>query len=86
MYWLAEQGLAPKRAFLAGFSLLLFVLTEFVKNRYKGELPMKKDAIDVLKLAINGVNAISGNLAGGALLANTLCPKELKELFSKTRK
>ena len=33
---------------------------------------MKKNAIDVLNVTTNVINSLSGNLAGGALLANAL--------------
>ena len=72
MYWLAEQGLAPKRAFLAGVPLLIFIVTEIMKNKRKRKMPMKKNAIDVLNVITNVFNNLSGNLAGGALLANVL--------------
>jgi len=35
-------------------------------------MPMKKNAIDVLNVTTNVFNNLSGNLAGGALLANVL--------------
>ena len=72
MHWLAEQGLAPKRAFLAGISLFLFIVTLITKSKGKGNKPMKKNALDVLNVTMNVINNISGNLAGGALLANVL--------------
>ena len=72
MHWLAEQGLAPKRAFFAGVPLLIFIVTEIMKNKRKGKMPMKKNAIDVLNVTTNVLNNLSGNLAGGALLANVL--------------
>ena len=72
MHWLAEQGLAPKRAFLAGVPLLIFIVTEIMKNKRKRKMPMKKNAIDVLNVTTNIFNNLSGNLAGGALLANVL--------------
>ncbi len=72
MYWLAEQGLAPKRAFLVGIPLLIFIATELIKKNRKGRKPMKKNALDVLNVTTNVINCLSGNLAGGALLANAL--------------
>ena len=72
MHWLAEQGLALKRAFLAGVPLLIFIVTEIMKNKRKRKMPMKKNAIDVLNVTTNVFNNLSGNLAGGALLANVL--------------
>ena len=72
MHWLAEQGLAPKRAFLVWVPFLIFIATEIMKNKRKGKMPMKKNAIDVLNVTTNVFNNLSGNLAGGALLANVL--------------
>jgi len=72
VHWLAEQGLAPKRAFLAGIPLLIFIVTEIMKSKRKGRKPMNKNAIDVLNVTTNVINNSSGNLAGGALLANVL--------------
>lgn len=72
MHWLAEQGLAPKRAFLAGISLLLFIVTLITKSKRKENKPMKKNALDVLNVTMNVINNISGNLAGGALLTKVL--------------
>ena len=43
-----------------------------MKNKRKGKTPMKKNAIDVLNVTTNVINNLSGNLAGGALLANVL--------------
>lgn len=70
VYWLAEQGLAQKRAFLAGIALLIFTVTEIIKQMRKGIMPMKKNALDVQTVTMNVLNNLSGNLAGGALLAN----------------
>ena len=70
VHWLAGQGLAPKKALLAGFPLLIFIVTETIKHMRKRILPMKKNAIDVQTVTMNIVNNLSGNLAGGALLAN----------------
>lgn len=73
MYWLAEQGLSPKRAFLVIISLILFIVTKLVKTVfiYKEDEKMKSNkhnTIDVL----NVFNSLSGNMAGGALLTNAL--------------
>ena len=35
-------------------------------------MPMKKNALDVQTVTMNALNNLSGNLAGGALLANVL--------------
>lgn len=72
MYWLAEQGLAPKRAFLVGIPLLILVATELIKEHRKGKKPMKKNGLKVLNVTTNVIKNLSGNLAGGALLANAL--------------
>lgn len=72
MHWLAEQGLAPKRAFLAGISLLNYIVIEIIRNRGKGKNPMKKNALDALNVSIKVISNLCGNLAGGALLANVL--------------
>ena len=72
MYWLAEQGLAPKRAFLAGVPLLIFIIIQIVRTKRKVKMPMNKNALDVLNASLNLVYTLSGNIAGGALLTNTL--------------
>ena len=70
VHWLVAQGLAPKIAFLAGISLLIFIVTEMIKYMRKEIMPMKKNALDVQTVTMNVLNNLSGNLAGGALLAN----------------
>lgn len=70
MYWLAEQGLAPKRAFLVGITLLIFIVTEIIKHVRKEIMPMQKNALDVQAVTMSIINNMSGNLAGGALLTN----------------
>ena len=72
VHLLAVQGLAPKIAFLAGISLLIFIVTEMIKYMRKEIMPMKKNALDVQTVTMNVLNNLSGNLAGGALLANVL--------------
>ncbi len=57
---------------LAGVPLLIFIVTEIMKNRRKEKTPMKKNTIDLLNVTTNGISNLSGNLAGGALLANVL--------------
>ena len=78
VYWLAEQGLAPKRAFLVIIPLFIFVVTN-VLMRYKGEKQMKhakkRNAIDVLTVSASTINTLCGNIAGGALLTNALYSK-----------
>lgn len=77
MYWLAEQGLAPKRVFLVIIPLIIFIVTELVKIVFvhKEEEQMKNNkhnTIDVLNVSLNVLNNLSGNMAGGALLTNAL--------------
>lgn len=77
MHWLAEQGLAPKRVFLVIIPLIIFIVTELVKTVfiYKEDEQMKSNkhnTIDVLNVSLNVFNNLSGNMAGGALLANAL--------------
>ena len=72
MHWLAEQGLAPKRAFLAILPLLFFIIVAIVRSRRKEITPMSKNAIDVLNASLDIVYTVSGNVAGGALLTNAL--------------
>lgn len=75
MYWLAEQGMAPKRVFFAIISLIIFILTELLRNfknhmENKNMRNCKNNTFDVLTATLNIVNGISGNVAGGALLSN----------------
>lgn len=76
MYWLAEQGLTPKRVFLVLIPLLIFIVVEPVKkvfnNKEDKRMKNKSNTIDVLNVALNVINNLSGNLTGGALLANAL--------------
>lgn len=75
MHWLAEQGLAPKSVFFI-FPLLIFLVTSIVNNLINKEeakqMEKHKNAIDVLSVALNIINHLSGNIAGGALLTNAL--------------
>lgn len=73
MYWLAEQGLAPKRVFLVIISLILFIVTKLVKTVfiYKEDEKMKSNKHNTIDL-LNVFNSLSGNMAGGALLTNAL--------------
>lgn len=74
MYWLAEQGLAPKRAFLVVVSLVTFFLMEHIKRVFekKGNKNMgkMKNAFDALIVNSGCIIDLGGNVAGGALLAN----------------
>lgn len=76
VYWLVEQGLAPKRVFLVIIPLLLFLTTEVVKPIFDVEVKhmekRKNNTIDALKMSLKASNILCGNMAGGALLANTL--------------
>lgn len=80
MHWLAEQGLALKSVVLVIIPLIIFIITEFVKmfSIYKEDEHMKcnkNNTIDVLNVLLNTINNMSGNIAGGALLANALYRK-----------
>ncbi len=74
MYWLAEQGLAPKRVFLVAVPLMIFFLTEHIKKvferRGNKNMGMTKNTFDALIVNLNCLISLSGNVAGGALLAN----------------
>ena len=73
MYWLAEQGLAPKRVFLVILPLIINIIVKFIKTIYfeKGECTMI-NTIDVPYVLFEIVYTLSGNIAGGALLTNAL--------------
>ncbi len=75
MYWLAEQGIAPKRVWLAIIPLIFHFIIETVKtiSGKKGKKQMDNNqnrTIDVPKAITNVASNLSGNLAGGALLSN----------------
>ena len=74
MYWLAEQGLAPKRVLLVIVPLIMIFLMEHLKHvleRKDGKVMGKiKNAFDVLMDSLNCFISLGGNIAGGALLAN----------------
>lgn len=76
MHWLAEQGLAPKSTFFMIIPLLIFLVTSIVSNIMKKEeekhMEKNKNIIGVLSGALNIINHLSGNIAGGALLTNAL--------------
>lgn len=76
MYWLAEQGLAPKRVLFVVVPLIIFFLMEQMKYvaKRKGNKNMgkTKKAFDVLNVILNCIINLCGNIAGGALLANAL--------------
>ena len=74
MYWLVEQGLALKRVLLVIVPLIIFFLTEHIKHVFerKGDRNMGKIKItfDALIANLDYFIDLSGNVAGGALLAN----------------
>jgi len=80
MYWLAEQGLAPKRALLVIIPLIIFLVSEvitfLIQIREEDTMNNTNNAIDVLNASLKIVSNLSGNIAGGALLANTLYMKK----------
>ncbi len=73
MYWLAEQGLSPKRALLVIIPLIIFLISEVITFllQIREEVTMN-NAIDALNASLKVVSNLSGNIAGDALLANTL--------------
>lgn len=75
MYWLAEQGLAPKRALLVVIPLIIIFFMERMKHVFerKGDKDMgkTKNAFDALNVILNFIIDLSSNMAGGALLTNT---------------
>lgn len=74
MYWLAEQGVAPKRVILVVVLLIIFFLMEHIKRVFekKGDKNMgkMKNTFDVLIVNLDCFIGLSGNMAGSALLAN----------------
>lgn len=74
MYWLAEQGLAPKRVLLVAVPLIIFFLMEHIKRVFekKGDKNMgkMKNTFDALIVNLDCFIGLSGNMAGSALLAN----------------
>ena len=77
MYWLAEQGLSPKRALLVIIPLIIFLISEVITFllQIREEVTMN-NAIDALNASLKVVSNLSGNIAGDALLANTLYTKK----------
>lgn len=75
MYWLAEQGLVkPDRAFLIILPLLILFVTQFILNRKEiRHMNNNTNAFEALNITFQVINNLSGNIAGGALLANTVC-------------
>ena len=73
-YWLAEQGLAKiDRAFLIILPLLILIVTQFILNRKEiRHMNNNTNAFKALNITFQVINNLSGNIAGGALLANTV--------------
>lgn len=56
--------------------LIIYIVTKIISTVVKEDEPMNnKNAIDVLNVSLNVINNLSGNIAGGALLANVLYDK-----------
>lgn len=75
VYWLVEQGLAVKRVLLVVIPLIIFFVVEYVKYINEGDRYMvktNKNAFNVKNVLLNCIITLSGNIAGGALLANGL--------------
>lgn len=74
-YWLAEQGLAKiDRAFLIILPLLILIVTQFILNRKEiRHMNNNTNAFKALNITFQVINNLSGNIAEGALLANTVC-------------
>lgn len=74
MYWLAEQGLAPKRVLLVVVPLIIIFLMEHIKRVFEGKgdknMGKMKNTFDALIVNVSCFINLSGNVAGGALLAN----------------
>ena len=74
MYWLAEQGLAPKGVLLVAVPFIIFSLMEHIKRVFekKGDKHMgkMKNTFDALIVNLDCFINLSGNMAGSALLAN----------------
>ena len=73
-YWLAEQGLAKTdRAFLIILPLLILFVTQIILNRKEmRHMNNNTNAFEALNITFQVINNLSGNIAGGALLANTV--------------
>lgn len=75
VYWLAEQGLAPKRVLLVIFPLFFLYFIAVLKMIFKEEMRMNNrfNTIDALNVPLDTFCGFCGDLASGALLANTPC-------------
>ena len=72
---LLSKGLAVKRVILVVIPLIIFFVIEYVKYINEGDRYMvktNKNAFDTLNVLLNCIINLSGSIAGGALLANTL--------------
>lgn len=73
MYRLAEQGLTLMGVLLVVLPLIIIFLMEHLKRRFKekGDKNMdKKKTFEALIVNSECIINLSGNVAGGALLAN----------------
>lgn len=73
-YWHAEHGLAnTDRAFLIILPLLILFVTQlFLNRKEKRHMNNNTNAFEALNITFQVINNLSGNIAGGALLANTV--------------
>ncbi|EJP19908.1 hypothetical protein HMPREF1142_1687 [Peptostreptococcaceae bacterium AS15] len=75
-YWLAEQGLALKRALLVVIPLIIIFFIEHVnvieRKGKNGMVRTKKNVFNALNVIRDFIVNLSGNIAGGALLTNVL--------------
>ena len=74
-YRLVEQGLAVKRVLLVVIPLIIFFVVEYVNYINEGDRYMvktNKNAFNAKNVLLNCIITLSGNIAGGALLANGL--------------
>ncbi len=88
MHWLAEDqlGLASKGAFLAIIPLLILIVTEVLVNRKEKKHMNRINAPYTLSIIVAIVNNLSGNIAGGALLANALYGLRFVGMINGTNK
>lgn len=48
VHWLTEQEISPKRAFLVGISLLLFILTQIATSKRKEKKSLQADVFNFI--------------------------------------
>lgn len=72
MYWLAEQGLVPKKVLLVVIPLVTIFLMEHIKRVFEknGNMGKMKNALDALIVNLGCIIDLGGSVAGSALLAN----------------